>query len=61
MQELKVMREELKSRDSYIGKCVLDNTKLRRETKQLTLKLQFEIKNNQMLSKNLNRMRLSYI
>lgn len=58
--QLEDMRRQLKQKDNQIRKCLQENSKLKREAQQLTLKLQFEIQSNQMLAKNLNRMRVNY-
>ena len=60
VKEVESLRRQLHIKDAKLKKTQLESQKLMRENQSLGLKMQFEVKNNQLLLKNLNRMRQNY-
>jgi hypothetical protein len=60
VKEVESLRRQLHIKDTKLKKTQLESQKIMRENQSLGLKMQFEVKNNQLLLKNLNRMRQNY-
>ena len=58
--EVESLRKIVKNRELKMKLVFQEGQRFRREAQQLGMKLQFEVKNNSMLVKNLNKMRQNY-